>query len=172
MNIRTPRFAAFAAAALLACSAPAALAQPGGGPGPGFGPHGGGGGAGMGIENILSSVKAQLNLNTSQQVMWDNAVAQTKAAREAGRTAMDKVRTSLNAELAKAEPDFAAVGAVGDAAQASQQALRKQVRDEWLKLYATFTPEQKAVVRDAAKAKVARMETFRAKMQERMGRPQ
>lgn len=169
MNFPTPRFAAFAAAALLACSAPAAFAQPGG-PGPGHGPHGGG--PGMGIENILSSVKAQLSLNTSQQVMWDNAVAQTKAAREAGRTAMDKVRVSLNAELAKAEPDFAAVGAVGDAAQASQQALRKQVRDEWLKLYATFTPEQKAVVRDAAKAKVAKMETFRAKMQERMGRPQ
>lgn len=167
MNIRTPRFAAIAAAALLACAAPAALAQPGG---PGHGFHGGG--PGMGIENILSSVKAQLSLNTSQQLMWDNAVAQTKAARAAGRAARDTVRASLNAELAKADPDFAAVGAVGDAAQAAQQALRKQVRDEWLKLYSTFSPEQKAVVRDAAKAKVARMETFRAKMQERMGRPQ
>ena len=169
MNIRSPRFAAFAAAALLACSAPAVMAQPGGA-GPGHGPHGGG--QGFGIENILSSVKAQLSLNTSQQVMWDNAVAQTKAAREAGRASMDKVRASLNAELAKAEPDFAAVGAVGDAVQASQQAVRKQVRDEWLKLYSTFSPAQKAVVRDAAKEKVAKMETFRARMQERMGRPQ
>lgn len=169
MNIRSPRFAAFAAAALLACSAPALFAQPGGA-GPGHGPHGAG--QGFGIENILASVKAQLSLNTSQQVMWDNAVAQTKAAREAGRSAMETVRASLNAELAKAEPDFAAVGAVGDAAQASQQALRKQVRDEWLKLYSTFSPAQKAVVRDAAKEKLARMEMFRARMQERMARPQ
>ena len=39
------------------------------------------------------------------------------------------------AELAKAEPDFAAVGAVGDAAQASQQALRylNQMLDEKLR---------------------------------------
>ena len=169
MNIRTPRLAAFAAAALMACTAPAAFAQPGGA-GPAHGPHGGG--PGFGIESFLSSVKAELNLNTSQQVMWDNAVAQTRAAREAGRGAMDRVRASLNAELAKAEPDFAAVGAVGDAAQASQQAQRRLARDEWLKLYATFSPPQKAIVRDAAKAKMAKMETFRARMQERMGRLQ
>jgi Spy/CpxP family protein refolding chaperone len=169
MNIRSPRFAAFAAAALLACSAPAVFAQPGSA-GPGHGPHGGG--PGFGIESILAPVKAQLGLNTSQQVMWDNAVAQTKAAREAGRGAMESVRASLNAELAKAEPDFAAVGAVGDAAQASQQAQRKVVRDEWLKLYATFSPAQKAIVRDAAKARMAKMETFRERMQERRARPQ
>jgi Spy/CpxP family protein refolding chaperone len=167
MNIRTPRLAAFAAAAMLACSAPVVLAGPGG---HGHGPHGGG--PGFGIESILSSVKAQLSLNTSQQVMWDNAVAQTRAAREAGRGAMQNVRESLNAELAKAEPDFAAVGAVGDAAQTSQQALRRQVRDEWLKLYATFTPAQKAVVRDAAKEKMAKMDSFRARMTERMAKPQ
>jgi Spy/CpxP family protein refolding chaperone len=167
MNIRTPRLAAFAAAAMLACSAPAVVAQPGG---HGHGPHGGG--PGFGIESILSTVKAQLSLNTSQQVMWDNAVAQTRAAREAGRGAMLKVRESLNAELAKAEPDFAVVGAVGDAAQTSQQALRQQVRDEWLKLYATFTPAQKAVVRDAAKERMARMDSFRARMKERMTKPQ
>ncbi len=167
MNIRSPRFAAFAAAALLACSAPALFAQPGG---RAHGPHGGG--PGFGIESIMSSVKTQLGLNTSQQVMWDNAAAQTQAARESGRTAMETVRASLNAELAKPEPDFAAVGAVGDAAQASQQAQRKLVRDEWLKLYATFTPAQKGIVRDAAKAKLAKMEAFRARMQERLARPQ
>ncbi len=165
MNIRTPRLAAYAAAAMLACSAPAVLAQPGG-----HGHHGGG--PGFGIENILSSVKSQLGLNTSQQVMWDNAAALTKAARETGRDAMLKVRESLNAELAKAEPDFAAVGAVGDAAQASQQALRRQVREEWLKLYATLTPTQKAVVRDAAKERMARMDSFRSRMKERMAKPQ
>ncbi|MEP7328959.1 MAG: periplasmic heavy metal sensor [Betaproteobacteria bacterium] len=170
MNTRSPRFAAMIAATLLALSAPAAFAQPSG-----HGPHGGPGGPGgrgFGIEHLLSSVKTQLSLNTSQQVMWDNAVAQTKAAREAGRGSMDKVRDALNAELAKAEPDFAAVGTVADNVQASQQTVRRQVRDEWLKLYATFSPTQKAVVRDAAKARVAKMETFRAKMKERMTKAQ
>src|SRR6185369_9803395 len=115
------------------------------------------------IEQILASLKGQLNLNTSQQVMWDNAVAQTKAARAAGRTNFEGARAALKAELAKSEPDFAAVAAAADAAQASNQTLRKQVRDEWLKLYATFSPSQKGVVRDAVQRRVARMDAFREK---------
>lgn len=166
MNIRTPRFAALITAGMLALAAPALFAQPGG---HGHGHHGG---PGMGIESMLGSVKGQLNLNTSQQLMWDNAIAQTKAAREAGRGAMEKVRDTLKAELTKAEPDFAAVGTVSDSVQASQQTARRQVREEWLKLYATFTPAQKAVVRDAAAAQLARMESFRAKMKERMTKSQ
>ncbi len=166
MNTRTPRIAALLTAGLLALAAPVVVAQPGG--------HGPGhrGGPGFGIETILASVKGQLNLNTSQQGMWDNAVAQTKAARESGRASMERVRDTLKAELAKAEPDFAAVGTVSDAAQASHQTVRRQVRDEWLKLYATFTPVQKTVVRDVAAEKLARMESFRAKMKERMTKSQ
>ena len=125
-------------------------------------------GHGMAIEEVLTRLQGQLALDTSQQVMWDNAVAQSKAAREAGRNSMGQVRAALAAELAKPEPDFAAAAAAADAAQASHQALRKQVRDEWLKLYATFTPTQKTVVRDAVKQRLERMESFRGKMKERM----
>jgi len=163
MNTRIARWSGVMAAALLAVGAQGALAQPGGGPG-----HGHGHGGGFAIEHILGSLKGQLNLNTSQQLMWDNAVAQTKAARTTGRTNFESVRTVLNTELAKAEPDFAAVAAAGDAVQASNQTLRKQVRDQWLQLYATFSPTQKGVVRDAVKARVARMEAFRDKMKEKM----
>jgi protein CpxP len=168
MKTRNPRWTAIMAGALIALGSHAALAQPAGHPmGPGHGP--GRGPGGFAIETMLASVKDQLSLNTSQQVMWDNAVANTKAARDSGRTSMEKVHTTLTAELAKADPDFAAVAAAGDAAQASNQALRKQVRDQWLALYATFTPAQKTIVRDAVKARVDRMETFRARMQERTG---
>lgn len=160
MKSRITRWSgAFAAAAVLALGSHAALAQPGG--------FGHGPGRGVEIEHVLASVKAQLNLNTSQQLMWDNAVAQTKQARAGFRSSMEQVHAALTAELAKAEPDFAAVAAVGDSVQANNQALRKQVRDEWLRLYATFSPAQKAVVRDAVKARVARMEAFREKMRER-----
>ena len=163
MNTRIARWSGVMAAALLAVGVQGALAQPGGGPG-----HGHGHGGGFAIERVLASLKGQLSLNTSQQLMWDDAVAQTKAARATGRTNFESVRTALNAELAKPEPDFAAVAAAGDAAQASNQTLRKQVRDQWLQLYATFSPAQKGVVRDAVKARVARMEAFREKMKERM----
>lgn len=170
MKTRNARWTAVMAGALIALGSHAAFAQPAG---PGYGPHGAHGGGhggpgGMSIEGALASVKSQLNLNTSQQVMWDNAAAATKAARETGRTSMQQVHAALTAELAKAEPDLAAVAAASDAAHANGQALRKQVRDQWLGLYATFTPAQKAVVRDALKARVSRMESFRARMQERM----
>jgi hypothetical protein len=163
MNTRIAKWSGVMAAALLAVGVHGALAQPGGGP-----DHGHDRGHGLAIEQILASLKGQLNLNTSQQVMWDNAVAQTKAARAAGRTNFEGARAALQAELAKSEPDFAAVAAAADAAQASNQTLRKQVRDEWLKLYATFSPSQKGVVRDAVQRRVARMDAFREKMKERM----
>ncbi len=44
--------------------------------------------------------------------------------------------------------------------------LRKQVRTQWLNLYATFSPDQKAVIRDMLQKRMARMESFRQKMRE------
>jgi Spy/CpxP family protein refolding chaperone len=155
------RFAALAAAAVFAVAGVAAMAQPVGVSG--HGPHGG-----VEIGHLLAALKGQLNLNTSQQLMWDNAVAQTTAARDAGRANMQQVHAALTAELAKAEPDLAAVAAASDSAQASNQTLRHGVRDQWLKIYATFTPDQKAVVRDALSKRLARMESWHAKMRERM----
>ena len=160
--MRSPlaRIAGALAAVLIAAGSQVALAQPGS--------HGrGGADHGLAIEHVLAQLKSQLNLNTSQQVMWDNAVAHAKAARASARTSMDQVHAALNAELAKAEPDFAAIATLSDQVHASTQAARKQVRDEWLRLYATFSPAQKAVVRDAVKARVSRMEAFREKMKER-----
>jgi Spy/CpxP family protein refolding chaperone len=156
------RLAAFAAAALLALTGAAAVAQPAGGPWHGHG-HGG-----VEIENVLAALKGQLTLNTSQQLMWDNAVAQTKAAHDAGRAGMQKVRDAMTAELAKAEPDLAAVAAVADSVRASNQTLRQGVRDQWLKIYATFTPEQKGVVRDALQKRMARMQQMLDKMRMHM----
>jgi hypothetical protein len=122
----------------------------------------------MEIEHVLGSVKGQLNLNTSQQLMWDNAVAQTKAARETGRAGMQKVHDAMAAELAKPEPDLAAMAAVADGVHAGNQTLRQGVRNQWLTVYATFTPAQKAVVRDALAAQMARMESMATRMRAHM----
>jgi Spy/CpxP family protein refolding chaperone len=160
MNTRfNSRLTIVAAAAIVTLAGGVALAQPahrGHGPGDDF-------------TSAIAALKGQLNLNTSQQTMWDNAVAQSKAARETGRANFGKVKTAMDAELAKAEPDLAAVATVADDVQASNSALRKQVRNAWLAIYATFTPDQKAIVRDSLKQRVAKMESFRQKMQERRG---
>ena len=158
MNTRfTQRLAAFAAAALLMLSGGAAFAQ---------GPHGAHGGE---LSFGIAALKDQLNLNTSQQTMWDSAVAQTKAARESGRANMQRIRDAMNTELAKPEPDLAAVAAVADDVHAANQALRKQVRGTWLALYATFSPDQKATVKNAIQQRMSKMQALRQKWQERHG---
>jgi len=110
---------------------------------------------------MLGNVKSDLKLNTSQQLQWDAVVAQTKAAHDAGRANFEQLKTALQAELAKAEPDFAAVATIADGVRGQHAALHKQTRDAWLALYATFTPEQKAVARDAIKAGIERMQARR-----------
>jgi len=179
---RSPhRALAYAAAALFTLGLGTAYAQPGGfGPGSGPGPggpmgRGAGGGpgpggpGGFGIEQTLEMLKGQLALNTMQQTQWDAAAAQGKSARDAGRTLMQKVKDTSRTELAKAEPNLAAIAAVADDAEQKGRDLRHQVRDQWLKLYAILTPEQKLIVRDALQQRMNRMESFRERMGQRFG---
>jgi len=139
-----------------------ALAQPHGGP------HGHHGGGDVMIGQLIAHAKTKLNLNTMQQGMFDTAAAHSKTAHENGRALHDKVKATLQTELAKAEPDLAAVATAADAATDQARAQRNAIRAEWLALYATFTPDQKAVVKDMLQKRVAHMESFREKMREHM----
>ena len=127
--------------------------------------------AGGGLFGAFARVKTQLNLNTSQQQQWDTAVAQSKAARDAARTSHEQVKATLQAELAKAEPDLAAVAAASDAAQQQNVEARKQARTAWLTLYNTFTADQKATARDAIKAGLDRMQAMHERMKARHAAP-
>jgi Spy/CpxP family protein refolding chaperone len=164
---RTFRLAALAATAIMALTGVAAIAQPVAMPGPWHG-HGIGPGPGMGIEQVLASLKDQLNLDTSQQLSWGNAVTETKRVRNLGRDNMQRVHDAMATELAKEEPNLAAVAIVADRAQADNQALRQGVRNQWLQVYAILSREQKAIVRDALKTQMARMETMGARMREHL----
>lgn len=117
----------------------------------------------------IAALKGQLNLSTSQQAMWDSAVAAGQAARASARINTQNVSGALSAELAKAEPDLAAVAAAADSARTQNAAQRHQVRDTWLGLYATFSPDQKAVVKAAIEQRLARIDQWRARMRQRHG---
>ena len=165
------RTAVVTAAALALSCGGAAFAQPMGGFGGPMG-HGPGGPGGHGFYGghmamVLEQAKTRLALDTSQQLLWDNALAETKAARESGRALHQKVREATRAELAKAEPDLAALAAIGDDVHSQGEALRRQVRDAWLKVYATFNAQQKAIVRELMQQRMERGEQFRHKMRER-----
>ena len=166
MKINISRLAAAGAAALVLGIGAVAMAQPAMGPGH----HGPGHGMDMDVEHVLAGLQAKLNLNTSQQLMWDAAVAQSKSARTTARTNMQTLHDALAAELANATPNLANVAAAADQVQTGNQTLRHSVRDQWLKLYATFSADQVAVVRAALQQHLARMDSFHAKMLERMQR--
>lgn len=116
---------------------------------------------------VLQRIQAKLNLNTSQQQQWDAAVAQSKTVREAMRANFQQLKAATQAELAKADPDLAALASLSDQVQQQNIAQRKQARAAWLALYGTFSAEQKATVRDAINARMARMDAFRQRMHDR-----
>ena len=165
---------ALAATAALALSltAAAGIAQPAGGM-----MHGGPGGHGMrggvGIEqmipHLLEKAKASLNLDSSQQATWEALVKQSKAVHDAARTNRQRLKTAMTEELAKPAPDLAAVAAIADSVEQDNRTARKALRDQWIAFYTrTFTPEQKAVVRDLLQKKMARAEAFHHRMLERV----
>jgi Spy/CpxP family protein refolding chaperone len=145
----------------------AALAQPGGGPHGHGGPGGPGGGDAM-IGHLIAEARADLKLNTMQQEMFDKAVANSKTAREKARAQHSKVRDTLQAELAKPEPNLAAVAAAADATMEEGRMERKAIRDEWLAFYEKLGPEQKATVRDRLQKRMSEGESFRQRMREWM----
>jgi periplasmic protein CpxP/Spy len=117
---------------------------------------------------MLQRIQAKLNLNTSQQQQWDAAVAQNKTTHEAMRANFQQLKAATQAELAKPDPDLAALASVSDQVQQQNIAQRKQARAAWLALYGTFSAEQKATVRDAINARMARMDAFRQRMHDRL----
>jgi Spy/CpxP family protein refolding chaperone len=125
-----------------------------------------GGGFGFGFFG-MGKIKDQLNLSPDQLAQWDAATAQMKSAHQAMRQNHQQLRQALQAELAKPEPDLAALATLADSLRQKGEASHQQVRNAWLQLYATFTPAQKAVVRDAMLQRMQKMQEFHDKMSSR-----
>src|SRR5215470_2461732 len=109
----------------------------------------------------LAKVKGELNLNTSQQMQWDNAAALARNAHTAARANLSQLKTAMQAELAKPEPDLASMATAADGVRDQNETARKSARDAWLALYATFSPEQKTLVASALKAGMERKQAHR-----------
>jgi len=66
---------------------------------------------------VPQEIQAKLNLNTSQQQQWDAAIAQSKAAHDAIRANFQQLKAATQAELAKSDPDLAALASLSDQSQ-------------------------------------------------------
>ena len=123
-----------------------------------------------GLASAIVSLKAQLNLTASQESMFDSAVASGEAAREAARASRQTVRQLVKDELAKPTPDLARIATAEDQVQDAAMNARRNVRNQLLQLYATFTPAQVAVVKEAMNSRMTRFESFREHSRERFGK--
>jgi Spy/CpxP family protein refolding chaperone len=121
------------------------------------------------LAHAILSLKTQLNLTASQQAQLDAAIAAGRAARDAARQSRQTVMQLAKDELAKTTPDLAKVSAAQDQAMDAATNARRGVRNQLLQLYATFTPAQVAVVKEALSHRMDRMESFRDRMRQRFG---
>ncbi len=134
------------------------------------GPHGHHGRDGDPLARTIGALKSQLNLTASQQQAWDAAVAAAKQAREAARASRQTVGQLAREELAKPAPDLAKIATAADQAHDASTTARRQIRNQFLSLYATFSPEQKTLVQQALAKRMERMDSFRERMRERFGK--
>jgi hypothetical protein len=118
----------------------------------------------------IAAFKAELNLNTSQQALWDAAAAAGKVARDAAKQRRQTAKQVASDELAKSAPNLLSIATTADQVQDANVAAHRQVRAQWLQLYATFTPDQIAVVKAGIAKRMARMESFRERMHYRFGK--
>ena len=118
----------------------------------------------------IAGLRDQLNLNTSQQMQFDNALAQSKAAHQAMRDGFVQLQAAAQTELAKSSPDLRALAALSDQVRDQASGPRRDARAAWLALYDTLSPDQKLTVRDAINARIAQVKAFRAEARAARGR--
>lgn len=122
-----------------------------------------------GLAQTIVGLQSQLNLTAQQQSMLDAAIAAGKTARDAAVQSRQTIHQLVQDELAKDRPDLGKIAAAEDQAQDAAIAARRGVRNQLLQLYATFTPQQVAVVKDAFSKRMSRMQAFRERMKQRFG---
>jgi len=126
--------------------------------------HGPFGPAGPRLERLATELK----LSAEQRAQWDAQMQKSKTVHEAMRKARTDMHQVVKAELAKAEPDLAALAAKADEARDKGRAAHRDLRDGWLKLYAGFNAEQKAIVKKRILVHLGRFEKLRDRMHQRM----
>ncbi len=115
----------------------------------------------------LRDIHDKLHLAADQEKSWQTLEQKTKDLRMSGQNRRNELKSQTKQELDKAEPDLARLAALADRSMDEQTARMRELRGEWLKFYAQLAPEQKLVVRDAIKARMAKAEMFREKFKQR-----
>lgn len=101
----------------------------------------------------LDKLERALNLTPDQKAQYDVAVGATKRMMLGIALAGMQVKEKLQQEFAKPRPDFGALADLRDSVVEQSRPLRREARDEWLKLYAMLNDDQVATIKDFVEQK-------------------
>jgi protein CpxP len=108
----------------------------------------------------IERMHEQLRLTPAQEREWQDIAQQAKALHERRRVRWEEIRKVYEDELAKPTPDLARITALTDEAHEQHSRAVRALEARRLALYATFSAEQKMVVRDTLKARLERRGRF------------
>jgi hypothetical protein len=111
----------------------------------------------------LEAVKAQLNLNATQDAQFAVAKAASDKAMATGKTAHMNVRAATKLEMGKADPDLGKLITLREASHEAAAAERKAATAEWAKFLNSLNPEQKTVVKSLLVDRMHRAAAMRDK---------
>ncbi|MBZ0091024.1 MAG: periplasmic heavy metal sensor [Sulfuricellaceae bacterium] len=109
----------------------------------------------------MRELHQKLHLSAEQDKTWQALEKQSMAQRKSAFAQHKEMRAQFLQELDKKDPDLAALSARMDQASDERIKAMRQLRGEWLKLYASLSAEQKGIVRDVLKAKLAHRGPFK-----------
>jgi Spy/CpxP family protein refolding chaperone len=118
-----------------------------------------GGGHGHGI--LTDQLHQTLNLTPDEETLWQQLKQQQLALRTTAKTARQQLRAVRQAEMAKTQPDLAAIDSAIDTAHETIYAAQKAFRQQVLAFYTALTPERQAIFISALKAKAEKAKAWR-----------
>ena len=96
----------------------------------------------------LEKLEESLKLSPAQKVQYDVAVAATKRMLMATALIGLQMKERLQDEFAKPRPDLGALADLRESLVEQTKPLRREARDEWLKLYNMLNEDQIATLKE------------------------
>ncbi|WP_299455254.1 Spy/CpxP family protein refolding chaperone [uncultured Pigmentiphaga sp.] len=110
---------------------------------------------------MLGRLKSKLNLNESQQKLWDTAREQSREVAKAVRAQRQESAKALRTQVDAGPLDLRALTAKREADRAALKPKMDAAREAWLAVYDSLDGQQKQLVTDAVKKRLERGDRMR-----------
>jgi Spy/CpxP family protein refolding chaperone len=106
----------------------------------------------------LEQLRQELHLTPAQEQAWQQISAQADASRARTQDNWIEIVRVYKSELDKPEPDLARVASLVNQTQDQQAKELRDIQQKRLVFYTNLTPEQKSIVKEVLKQRLAGIE--------------